>query len=83
MTKLTRSLPDNLRLRQKYKLETPIKVATRYSCRDYIKQLGQVPRQEKQPLSCDILSRSRPEKEAELMGNCCESKMRLRQNGEK
>ena len=33
---LTRSLPGNLRLRQRYKLETPIKVVTRYLCRDYI-----------------------------------------------
>ena len=34
MTKLTRSLPGNLRLRQKYKLETLIKFAIRNSCRD-------------------------------------------------
>ena len=31
---LVRSLPGNLRLRQKYKLETTIEVATRNSCRD-------------------------------------------------
>ena len=29
------------------------------------------------------LSMSRPEKEAKLMGNCCESKMRLRQDWKK
>ena len=28
--------------------------------------------QEEQPFSRDTLSRSRPEKEKELMGNCCE-----------
>ena len=33
---LVRSLPGNLRLQQKYKLETLIEVATRNSCR-YIK----------------------------------------------
>ena len=31
---LARSLPCNLRLRHKYKLKTPIKVATRNSCHD-------------------------------------------------
>ena len=31
---LVRSLPGNLRLQQKYKLETLIEVATRNSCRD-------------------------------------------------
>ena len=47
------------------------------------KQLVQEPRQEEQPFSHNTLSRSRPEKEAELMGNCFESKMRLRHDGEK
>ena len=36
MTKLIRSLLSNLRLRQKYKLGTPIKVVARYLCHDYI-----------------------------------------------
>ena len=31
---LAMSLPGNYRLQQRYKLETPIKVATRNSCRD-------------------------------------------------
>ena len=31
---LARSLPGNLRLRHKYKLETPIEVATKNSCHD-------------------------------------------------
>ena len=37
---LSRSLPGNLRLRLQYKLETPIKVATRYLCRYYINATG-------------------------------------------
>ena len=36
------------------------------------KQNGQDRREEEQPFSRDTLSRSRPEKEDELMGNCCE-----------
>ena len=47
------------------------------------KQLGQEHRQEKQPCSRDTLSRSRSEKEDEFIGNCCESKMRLRQDWKK
>ena len=35
-------------------------------------------RQEEQPLSRNTLSRSRPEKEDELMGKCCKLKIRLR-----